>query len=219
MRSPPRLAAICIGGVAWMLLSCAPPKDMSPSERRSIELFNGTDLTNWKVFPADAPAETWTVRDGVLVCAGQPVGYLRTEGKYTSFELDLEWRFDPSKGAGNSGVLMRVQYPDKVWPKSIEAQLQSGSAGDIWNIDDFPMMTNRDRTNGRHTAKAHPSNEKPLGEWNQYSIRLEGDSLQLKVNGVVQNTATRCEVIDGWIALQSEGAHIEFRNIRLRPLP
>jgi len=219
MRSVTVLAAICFCGAAWTLLSCQAPQNIPPSERRRIELFNGADLTNWKVFPADAPAETWTVRDGVLVCAGQPVGYLRTERKYTSFELDLEWRFDPSKGAGNSGVLMRVQYPDKVWPKSIEAQLQSGSAGDIWNIDAFPMSTNRDRTKGRHTAKAQPSSEKPIGEWNQYSIRLVDQNLQLKVNGVVQNTATRCEVIEGWIALQSEGAHIEFRNIRLRPLP
>jgi hypothetical protein len=219
MRATSHLAAMCVGAAAWVLLSCGAPKTIPPGERRHIELFNGTDMTNWKVFPADAPAGTWTVRDGVLVCAGQPVGYLRTERKYTSFELELEWRFDPTKGAGNSGVLLRVQHPDKVWPQSIEAQLESGSAGDIWNIDEFPISTNRNRTNGRYTAKAKPSSEKPLGEWNQYSIRLVEENLQLTVNGVVQNTATRCEVIEGWIALQSEGAYIEFRNIRLRPLP
>jgi hypothetical protein len=213
------IAAFTIASAAWMLLSCGAPKDIPPSERRHVELFNGSDLTNWKVFPEDAPPGTWSVRDGVLVCVGQPIGYLRTLRKYTSFELDFEWRFDPAKGGGNSGVLMRVQYPDRVWPRSIEAQLQSGSAGDIWNIEEFPLSANRDRTKGRHTTKAHPSNEKPLGEWNQYSIRLVGENLQLKVNGLVQNTATRCEVVEGWIALQSEGAHIEFRNIKLRPLP
>lgn len=219
MRPVLKRAALCVCGAVAVLLSCQAPPDISRSEPQRIDLFNGTDLANWKVFPADAPPGTWTVRDGVLVCAGQPIGYLRTERRYTSFELELEWRFDPSKGAGNSGVLMRVQHPDKVWPKSIEAQLQSGSAGDIWNIDAFPMSTNVDRTKGRHTEKAQPSNEKPLGEWNHYAIRLVDEDLQLAVNGVVQNTATRCEVIDGWIALQSEGAHIEFRNIRLRPLP
>ena len=40
----------------------------------------------------------------------------------------------------------------------------------------------------------------------------------LKVNGEVQNVATEVEDVPGTIALQSEGAPIEFRNIVLRPL-
>ena len=187
-----------------------------------VSLFDGRTLEGWKPFlpdPKADPSKTWSVRDGVLVCAGQPIGYIATTKEYTSFELELEWRFDPAKGAGNSGVLLRVQQPDKVWPKSVEAQLQSESAGDIWNIDTFPMQVDAKRTEGRHTTKMHPTNEKPLGGWNQYRIVLDGGNLTLTVNGLVQNTATGVEVVPGRIALQSEGAAIEFRNIRIRPLP
>ena len=103
-------------------------------------LFNGKDLEGWKPFLPDAsadPAKTWFVRDTILCCAGTPVGYIATTKEYTDFELEVDWRFDPAKGAGNSGVLLRVQKKDEVWPKSMEAQLQSGRAGDIWNIGNF----------------------------------------------------------------------------------
>ena len=160
----------------------------------------------------------WSTKDGVIRCEGQPIGYLYTKKKYTNFELELEWRGDPKSGPGNSGVLLRVQEPHQVWPKSIEAQLMSQNAGDIWNIDAFPMLVESDRTSGRRTVKLLPSNEKPLGEWNHYRIRLVGGDLEMWINGVLQNSATWCEEIPGVIALQSEGAVIEFRNVQIREL-
>ena len=63
-----------------------------------------------------------------------------------------------------------------------------------------------------------PSNEKPQGQWNEYEAILKGGQLTLKVNGEVQNTATDVEEVPGWIGLQSEGAPIEFRNVRLHSL-
>lgn len=183
-----------------------------------IDLLTNGHHEGWSFQLPDGvdPNTVWSWEDGVLRCEGQPIGYLYTDRHFTDFELTLEWRGDPSAGPGNSGVLLRVQEPHLVWPKSIEAQLHSGNAGDIWNIDKFPMMVAADRTNGRHTAKLLPSNEKPLGEWNQYRIRLIGGELTLEVNGQAQNTAKWCEQIPGAIALQSEGAVIEFRNVLLR---
>jgi hypothetical protein len=210
MRIP--IAAVI---VALMLVVACPA---TGAEEKPIELFNGKDLSGWTFFLNDngKMENVWSVKDGVLQCKGKPIGYIRTEKDYTSYKLTLEWR-SPGK-PGNSGVLLRMQPPDKVWPKSIEAQLQSKNAGDIWNIDEFPMKTAAERTKGRHTAKEHETNEKPLGEWNTYEITLDGPNLELKVNGLVQNVATDCQVIPGKIALQSEGAEIEFRNILLTPL-
>lgn len=211
-----------------LLLACARcAHDRTPAQPASvaqnsqwISLFNGRDLAGWTPFlGSDGDAsKVWFVRDETLVCAGSPVGYIKSDGSYTNFELELQWRFDPTLGAGNSGVLLRVQQPDQVWPTSIEAQLQSRSAGDIWNIGQFPMHVDASRTDGRHTTKAHPTNEKPLGEWNTYLILLDHGRLELRVNGELQNVATDCAVIAGQIALQSEGSHIEFRAIRIRPL-
>lgn len=183
-------------------------------------LFDGATLKGWTVFTPgakDGPA-TFSAADGVLSCTGAPTGYISTDEKFDDFELELEWRFDPAKGAGNSGVLLRVADKDAVWPRSIEAQLHSGNAGDIWNIGEVPMKPDPSRTEGRRTKKAAASSEKPLGEWNKYRIRLDGGSLELWVNGVLQNKAEQCESSKGRIALQAEGAFIQFRNIRIRPL-
>ena len=187
----------------------------------TIELFNGRNLDGWTAYFQDGsrdPSKAFFVEDGILKDHGNPIGYLKTVDSYTSYELIVEWRFDPEKGAGNSGVLMRLQGVDKIWPNSIEAQLWSTNAGDIWNIDDYPMTTDPDRTNGRHTVKAHPTNEKPLGGWNRYRILLDGEELTLEINGLVQNEAIDCAVQAGPIALQAEGAWIEFRKVELRPI-
>ena len=80
------------------------------------------------------------------------------------------------------------------------------------------MKADPDRTKGRRTIKMHQSNEKPLGQWNQYEIKLDGPQLEIKVNGLVQNTATDCWETPGKICIQSEGSKMEYRNIVLLPV-
>lgn len=203
-------------------------RDLGAARPGEVPLFNGKDLTGWTAFVPDAAGQgleassVWEVRDdvggGVLVCKGNPVGYIRTTATYANFILRLQWRFDPAKGAGNSGVLVRMVGEDKVWPKSVEAQLHSGNAGDFWNIGEFTMTTDAARTRGRNTKKTHGA-ERPLGEWNEYEIIVNKGDVVLKVNGEELNRATGVEEVAGHIALQSEGAEIHFREIRLVPLP
>ena len=203
-----------------------PPVGTDPSASRpifgeTIQLFNGENLDNWTAYfinGSNDPGAAFRVEDGILKCAGQPIGYIRTKKQYTSYRMVVEWRFDPKAGGGNSGILMRLNGEDTVWPNSIEAQLNSRDAGDIWNIGDFPMKTDPKRISGRRTKKMAPTNEKALGEWNRYDITLDGEQLELKVNGLVQNTATECTKIKGFIALQSEGVAIEFRTVELQPI-
>lgn len=180
-------------------------------------LFNGKDLTGWTVFSPEDPGSSpvWSVKDGVLVCAGTPAGYIKTEKSYSDFVLTLEWRWNPeTKQAGNSGVLLRVNGEDKVWPRSVEAQLMSGGAGDFWNIGEMKMETDPARLNGRNTKRMHDA-EKPVGEWNRYMIQCIGDKVTLKINGALVNEATGVERVAGPIALQSEGTEIHFRNIAI----
>jgi len=194
-------------------------QEQKVGEAKTIKLFNGKDLSNWTFVSNDKNAkleDVFSVKDGVIHCKGNPTGYIRTNDDYTSYVLKVQWRFSKP---GNSGVLLRVQEPDKVWPKSVECQLQHQNAGDIWVIDKYPIKVAPERTKDRHTTKLHESNEKPLGEWNQYEITADGTKLTLKVNDLVQNEATDFEVKPGKILLQSEGAEIEFQNIELTPLP
>jgi hypothetical protein len=209
-----------------LLFALAAPVTERPGE---IRLFNGKDLAGWTYFlekkgpNADGSMkmqDVWSVdaRHGVLRCTGVPNGYLRTTADYESYVLRLEWRW-PAKPA-NSGVFLRLVGEDKIWPKAIEAQLQSGNAGDIWLIDDktldvAPAHLDPKADNHRLKSKA---NERPAGQWNEYEIAVDGDRVVLKVNGEVLNEGTGAEKVAGKIGLQSEGGPIEFRNIRLTPI-
>ena len=203
-------------------------RDLGAPLSNEVRLFNGRDLTGWVAIVPDAakqnikPESVWSVvQEGpsaVLVCSGNPAGYIRTLKDYKNYVLVLEWRFSPvTKKAGNSGVLLRMVGEDKVWPNSVEAQLHSGNAGDFWNIGDFKMTADPARTNGRNTKKTHAA-ERPIGEWNRYEIIVHKGDVILFVNGEELNRATSVDEIAGKIGLQSEGAEIHFRDIRLAPL-
>ena len=180
----------------------------------AVRLFNGESLDGW-TFSNEELRGTWSVEQGVLVNEGKPAGYIRTTSDYDHYQLRLQLRHVTK---GNSGVLVRMVGPDKVWPRSIEAQGMHGSLGDIWNIGDFPMTVDPARTKGRRTAKMQWSNERPVGEWNLYEITLDGGVLAIEVNGLLQNTATECWQTPGKICIQSEGARVHYRNIVLVPI-
>jgi hypothetical protein len=189
-------------------------KQLTANYGKAVCLFNGENLDGW-THSSDQLKDTWSVKNGVLDNTGNPAGYVRTTADYDNYVLRVQLRHLTD---GNSGVLCRMVGEDKVWPRSLECQGQRGALGDIWNIGEFPMKAAADRTDGRHTRKANLSNEKPLGEWNQYEITLDGGDLEIKVNDLVQNVATECWETPGKICLQSEGAHMQFRNVVLVPI-
>lgn len=189
-------------------------KHLPESYGEAVRLFNGKDLTDWAL-SSDALKNTFGVKDGVMTNTGRPAGYIRTKKDYTNYVVRLQMRHIKP---GNSGLLVRATGPDKVWPKSIEAQGASGNMGDIWNIDKVKMKVDPARTRGRRTAKLHPSNEKPIGQWNDYEVYINKGDLRIYVNRLLQNMATEVEEAPGKICLQSEGSPKEFRNIVLIPI-
>ncbi len=99
--------------IICMSLALTTPRSASAQNAdKTISLFNGRDLTGWVWHGGNAKMEdVWVVRDGVLICRGNPAGYIGTGADYTNFVLRLQWRFDRP---GNSGVLLRLTGPDKV---------------------------------------------------------------------------------------------------------
>jgi uncharacterized sulfatase len=197
--------------------------------RKKTSLWNGKDLSEWEGIVQDAsydPTQLWSVRDGVIHCNGNPKGYLRTLWHYREYKLHVEWRW-PEK-PGNSGVLLHAGdtprvWPvgdNAVWPRCIESQLASGSAGDFWVIGGatFKEHTTGYAGSGRNVKKRGDSAENPPGEWNNYDIECRGDSIRVHVNGKLMNEATRATEISGRICLQSEGAPVQFRNVYIEPL-
>jgi len=200
----------------------AEKKDESIVPKSKTILWNGKDFAGWKLFvpdPSHDVTKTWSTKDGILRCEGRPNGYMRTEKDYANYLIHVEWRW-PEKG-GNNGVLVHMSGQDLVWPKSLECQLQSGSAGDFWEIGGIEFRehgSQSERVKGRRVVKLKPSSEKPLGQWNNYDIVCKDDWVVVLVNGVLQNMATKCSVTSGKICLQSEGTPIEYRNIYIEPL-
>ncbi|GAB4135369.1 MAG: DUF1080 domain-containing protein [Planctomycetaceae bacterium] len=193
-------------------------------------LFNGKDLSGWTFFLVDKNAkmeDVWSVKDGLLVCKGKPMGYLATKQKFKNFKLIVEWRWAPGKKPGNSGVLMRITGKPKMLPNCMEAQLMNGNAGDMYGFQGFKIDGDASR---RRDVKKHKlagylralkkirGNENKPGEWNRYEIIVHNDHVTLSVNGKKVNEATGCDVRAGQIGLQSEGGEIHFRKVALTPL-
>ncbi len=203
----------------------------SGGEAGRVPLFNGKDLTGWTYYLWNRQAKkqdtttpmsaVWSVKDGILSCRGRPTGYIRTVNEYANYKLELEWRWPPGTTRGNSGVLVHTTTPNALgqWPKSIEVQLAKDNAGDFWVIGTSLEVPNADeRRKGRRHLNLTDGSEKPAGQWNKMEIVCRGDEIIVHVNGDLVNRATRCSVSKGAIALQSEGAPIQFRNIYLTPL-
>jgi len=197
---------------------------------KPIELFNGECLGGWGCFLVEEGAkleDVWSVKDGLLVCKGEPMGYLATEKCYENYRLIVEWRWAPGKEAGNSGVLMRITGDEMMLPNCVEAQLKSGDAGAMYGFQGFKIDGDADR---KFEKKGHELGgdltgvgkvegaEKEPGEWNRYDITVNGDKIVLKVNGKKVNEAHGCDVRCGKIGLQSEGGEIHFRKVTLKPI-
>jgi hypothetical protein len=70
-------------------------------------------------------------------------------------------------------------------------------------------------------SRSFPSRRltRPAGQWNHYYIRAIHGEVRLWVNGEEVNGGTQCTPARGHLALEAEGARVEFRNLRLRELP
>jgi hypothetical protein len=185
---------------------------------KNVWLFNGKDLKNW-VFklkdPSVDPSTVFSVRDGVIHISGDPFGYMRTKDTYSEYRLHVEWRW-PSE-ASNSGVFVHAQLPDSIWLKCIECQLQAGNAGDFVCMNGADMKERIDKKNV-FVKKLTASSEKPVGEWNIMEILCTGNTIEVTVNGILQNKGSDVSVNTGNICLQSEGKDIEFRKVYLNKL-
>lgn len=202
----------------------------------TIPLFNGTDLSGWHADVPDADnnpniEKSFVVRDSLLVSLGDPRGHLITDSVYQNYRLEVEYRF--AGEPGNCGVLVHASTPRALYdmfPQSLEVQMQHGDAGDFWciveDIEVPDMVVRRGPkeewgiTEGkkRRIMNLTDDSEKPLGEWNNMLIECVADTIKVWVNDDLVNYGYNCTVIKGQIAVQAEGAEVEFKKIDLAPI-
>jgi hypothetical protein len=218
--------------IATALASC---KSHS-SETASRNLFNGADLSGWHIDVPDMDKDKnlkspFLVRDGMLVSLGTPGGHIITDEVFKNYKLEVQYRF--AGEPGNCGVLVHASTPRALYdmfPKSIEVQMMHENAGDFWCIVEdikVPDMEARrgpkeewgiTEGKGRRIINLTDGSEKPLGEWNTMLVECAGNSVKVWVNGDLVNHGTDCTASEGNIALQAEGAEVEFRKVELTPL-
>ncbi|MDA7979437.1 MAG: DUF1080 domain-containing protein [Pirellulales bacterium] len=205
-------------------------------QKKTVSLFNGKDLTGWHV---DVPLldrnpnakATFIVREGNLVSLGSPNGHLITDKEFQNYRLEVEYRF--AGKPGNCGVLVNASTPRalyRMFPKSIEVQMNHTHAGDFWCIAEditVPDMVKRrgpkenwGTTEGkaRRILNLTDGSEKPVGEWNTMVIECVGGAVKVWVNGDLVNHGTKCTATKGHIALQAEGSEVEFRKLDFTPI-
>lgn len=219
----------CVAAVLLSAVAVAPAAEV-PQFR---ELFNGKDLSGWVNVNTDK--DTWTVRDGLLVCSGQPIGVMRTDKQYENFILHIEWMH--IEAGGNSGTFLWADgtVPDgQRLPRGVEVQMlelewpnlnkdKDGKprdiayvSGEVWGVGG--LKTTPDNARGER-SKSVELRCKGKGEWNTYDVVAVDGTIKLSINGKFVNGISKASIKKGYICLESEGAEIHFRNIRIMELP
>jgi len=194
-------------------------------------LFNGKDLGGWYSFlkskgKSNDPDTIFSVKDGLLKITGKEFGYIVTERSFTNFHLVAEFKWGEKKyppresRVRDNGICYYVVSTDKVWPRSVECQIQEGDCGDFWLIDSVTAVVDgiqQGPTKNTRVIKKK-DNERPTGEWNRIEIIANQGKCTHIVNGVVVNEAEDVSLRTGRILIQSEGAETYYRKIEIKEL-
>ncbi len=207
--------------VRWKNIYIQPLQNSEQKNGGSGYLCNGQDFDGWKFHPGEEGEDkkgAYTVQDGIISCAGDPRGYMYTERSFSNYIVKYDWAFQrpgdlqvDSLFKGNSGCLVHMGEKDAlgIWPLCIEVQGQHRRAGLILPI---PRSVKCERT---FDLSAYRKAINPVGEWSTMVIDVNGGEMQIRLNGIVVSTVKECELTSGPIGLQSEGAPLRWKHIRI----
>jgi hypothetical protein len=223
---------LAAAGVAALFLGVAGASSTGVPATGFVDLFNGKDLAGW--VNVNTNPDTWSVREGRLVCSGRPIGVMRSEKQYENFVLHVEWmHVEPG---GNSGVFLWSNArprEDNRLPDGVEVQMleldwvklntRDGKVppiayvhGELFGVGGVTIVPDNPR--GERSMSVE-NLCRGRGEWNVYDVVAVDGVVKLAVNGKLVNGVSRSSRRKGYLCLESEGAEIHFRNIRILELP
>jgi hypothetical protein len=179
-------------------------------------------------------ADTWKVQGKELICKGLPIGVMRSEKQYENFILQVEWKH--MNAGGNSGIFVwsdALPDPKSRLPGGVEVQMleldwvnlnkRNGEKppiayvhGELFGVNG--VVTVPDNPRGTR-SKSIENLCKGKGEWNSYVVTCVDGVIKLAVNGKFVNGISQSSLKKGYLCLESEGAPIHFRNLRIIELP
>ena len=193
----------------------APPPLVSPSAALNLAAWELVSVLPLPI--SDVCAE----KDGVVAVSGTPVSYIATRNTFRNYRLHAEWRWIGKPG--NGGVLVHISSgpKDRQWPICHQIQLKNTAVGDLLPMAGASFGQPLSTPPGAATpllTRAGPDSERPAGEWNACDIICLDDTIEVRINGVVQNRVTRCTLTEGRVGFQLEGTPFELRNVSVSPL-
>jgi hypothetical protein len=185
---------------------------------------------NW--IQVNTDAETWKIKGNELICSGHPIGVIRSEKRYENFLMHIEWKHMEPGGNSGTFVWSNAAPGENRLPNGVEVQMleldwvklntKDGEAppvayvhGEIFGVGGVETVPDNPR--GRR-SKSIENRCKGKGEWNTYDVVCVDGTIKLSVNGKFVNGISKASQKEGYICLESEGAEIHFRNIRIIPL-
>jgi hypothetical protein len=217
---PLALSALVFLILVGVVAAC---QDAQPQfqEKDFIPLVSGADPQQFQLIGFGR--ETITVSEaGEVALSGNPSGYFATREQFGDYVLRFDWKYDRPADLkedaafdGNSGVLLHIAEPHKVWPLCIEAQLMNRDAGHLFAIGGGKFSSRRSDEQRR---EAQQKAVKPVGEWNSEEIVCRNGTIRVSINGTLIDEGEGAEPSKGPIGWQSEGRPIRFRNLRINKL-
>ena len=206
---------------------------VSHTYKKKTKLFQAGKRAEWHTFLSQSkkdrdPKNVFSFEKNVLHVSGEEFGYIITEKKYSNFHLTVEFKwgekkFPPrEKEKRDAGIMYHVDLysGDKIWPRSLEYQIQEGDCGDFWMTDSTTISQGDSLTPSRNWFRVIKTKdgEKPNGEWNKAEVIVKDNSITHLLNGQEVNSARLGNTKTGYILLQSEGAELFYRNIEVKEL-
>jgi hypothetical protein len=188
----------------------------SPVRNDPTPILRGNDPAQFEL--VGLGADSISIVDGEVRLTGLPLGYFATKQECRDYVLTFEWKYDRPEGLksdaefrGNSGLLIHLAKPHKVWPTCIQVQLAQADPGSIFAMGEA-------RLQGTVDSAAQQKATRPVGQWNRAEVTCKAGTISCILNGIEVARGEGASPDRGSIGWQSEGKPIRFRNLKIKKL-
>ncbi len=201
--------------------SAASGCQLTPEEVKEgfVCIFDGKTLNGWR-----GATKGYVAKDGILICQKHGGGNLYTEKEYADFIFRFEFKLEPN---ANNGVGIRTPLEGNPAYVGMEIQILDDTGSMYKNLQPYQYHGSI-----YGVVPAKRGHLKPVGQWNSEEIYCKGPHVRVTLNGVVIVDADLSQIKEpmdhqphpglkrtkGHIAFLGHGAHIEFRNLRIKEL-
>ncbi len=185
-----------------------------------VPLFDGKSFAGWE----GNTDMVWRIEDGAFTAGSldkkqEKNDFLATKKEFADFDLSLKWKLEGTEGFVNGGVQFRSKrIPDHHEVSGFQADLGAGFDGALYD------ESRRNKVLARPSMEVLEKARKPLGEWNEYRIRAQGQRIQIWLNGLqtVDYTETDESIAKkGIVAVQIHGnatSIVRYKEIAIQEL-